>query len=277
VTHRNLACEAERLGFAPGEFNDDGGDFEVLHATAPDGAAWVLRAPRRPSVAAKVPVEGRLLDLVADRLPVEVPRWTVRNEAFVAYRRVPGEPADPLQDDYFHDVGRCLAALHAIPVEEAQETGMPFRPPDQVRAVTARKVRRARDELDLPDALWEHWQAWLRDDRTWPPHSVLAHADVIPDHTLVDGGRLVGLLDWSDAVVGDPAADFRRLRKLFGPQALEALLNSYERHGGRVWPGMRAHVEERVRMGPVDSGLYGIDSGQERYVLAAREQLRALS
>jgi hypothetical protein len=39
---------------------------------------------------------------------------------------------------------------------------------------------------------------------------------------------------------------------------------------------MRRHVEERVRMAPVDSGLYGIDSGQDRYVTSAVERLALL-
>ncbi|TWP46524.1 phosphotransferase [Lentzea tibetensis] len=268
---------AEEIGLEPGEFDESGGDFLVLHASAPDDVKWVLRAPRRPSVAARVPVEGALLDLIADRLPVAVPRWTVRTPDFVAYERLPGAAADPLPQRYFDDVGRFLAALHAVPVDEVAATGLEIRSAAAIRETIARKVHRARAELGISTALWEHWQRWLADDSTWPPRSVLAHADVIPSHTLVADGRVVGLLDWSDALVGDPAADFRRLRKAFGPSALDELIASYERHGGQVWPGMRAHVEERVRMGPVDSGLYGIDSGQERHVAAAREQLRAMA
>lgn len=39
---------------------------------------------------------------------------------------------------------------------------------------------------------------------------------------------------------------------------------------------MRRHIAERAAMSPVNSGLYGVDSGQERYVLAAREQFDRL-
>jgi hypothetical protein len=49
-------------------------------------------------------------------------------------------------------------------------------------------------------------------------------------------------------------------------------LDAYDRHGGVTWAGVQRHVEERVRMAPVDSGPYGIDSGQDRYVRTALEK-----
>ena len=36
----------------------------------------------------------------------------------------------------------------------------------------------------------------------------LLHADLGPDHLLVRSGRLVGVIDWGDARVGDPALDY---------------------------------------------------------------------
>jgi macrolide phosphotransferase len=147
-----------------------------------------------------------------------------------------------------------------------------FRSPRQVRETIDRALHRGRDLLGIPDPLWRRRREWVADDDAWPTHSVLVHADLHPGHTLVSGGELVGVIDWTDIVVGDPAADFRRIGPGFGPERLSDVLDAYLRHGGPTWPGMRRHIAERAAMAPVSSGLSGVDSGQDRYVDAARER-----
>jgi macrolide phosphotransferase len=262
------------IGLRPGSLVESGGDFLVLHALDADGAPWILRRPRREWALRRMGPERALLDLVADRVPVPVPRWRPDIADIAVYRALPGERADDPGDEYFDDVARFLAALHAIPQEEAARTGVEMRLPGEIRSTIARKTHRARTELGLSDELWHHWREWLEDDSTWPRRSVVAHADICPANTLVRGGRLSGVIDWTDSLFGDPAADFRRLAKQFG--RLDELIEAYARHGGATWPGMRRHVEERIRMAPVDSGLYGIDSGQDRYVKSAVERLAGL-
>lgn len=267
----DLNALALELGLRPGELTDTGDDFTVLHASDADGDPWILRAPKREWPARRVGQERALLDLIADRVPLPVPRWRPDVLDVAVYREIPGTVVDVPPGGYFDDIARFLAALHAVPVEEAAQAGVEVRGPDNIREVIARKVHRARAELGLSDALWHHWREWLDDDEPWPPWSLLVHADIKLANTLVHDGALSGVIDWTDALVGDPAADFRRLAAKFG--RLDELLDAYVRHGGATWPGMRRHIEERIRMAPVDSGLYGIDSGQERYVKAAREKL----
>ncbi|MFI6094602.1 phosphotransferase [Lentzea sp. NPDC051213] len=263
------------MGLRPGELVTTGADFLVLHAEDSAGDGWILRAPRREWALKRMAPERALLDLVADRVPIAVPRWRPDVEDIAVYRKLPGTIHDAPPERYFDDVARFLAALHAVPVEQAARTGIEVRGPGAIRETIARKIHRARAELGLSDALWHHWQRWLADDEPWPPRSLLVHADIKPANTLVCDGKLSGVIDWTDSLVGDPGADFRRLVSRFG--RLDSLLSAYERHGGVTWPGMRRHIEERIRMAPVDSGLYGIDSRQDRYVKAALEKLARLS
>lgn len=261
---------AAELGLRPVELADTGADL-VLHAEDDDGAGWILRAPRREWPLRRMGPERALLDLIADRLPVAVPRWLPEVEHVAVYRKLPGTFADPPPEQYFEDMARFLAVLHSVPQDEAARTGIEVREPGAVRETIARKIHHARTELVLPDDLWHHWREWLDDDEPWPPRSLLVHADIKPTNTLVHNGKLSGVIDWTDSLVGDPGADFRRLVTRFG--RLDELLCAYARHGGQTWPGMRRHIAERVRMAPVDTGLYGIDSGQDRYVTSALERL----
>jgi len=56
---------------------------------------------------------------------------------------------------------------------------------------------------------------------------VLAHADLGAEHVLEHDGSLTGVIDWSDAALTDPALDFARLYRDFGPQFLTTALNAY--------------------------------------------------
>lgn len=270
----DLNALAAELGLRPGELVTTGADFEVLHAEDDEGAGWILRAPRREWALKRMGPERALLDLVASHVQVPVPRWRPDVTDVAVYRKLPGAIVDVPPEQYFEDIARFLAALHSVPVEEAARTGVEVRGPDEIRETISRKIHRARTELGLSDALWRHWQEWLADDEPWPPRSLLVHADVTLANTLVHEGALSGVIDWTDSLVGDSGADFRRLVSKYG--RFEELLDAYARHGGVTWPGMRRHIEERIRMAPIDSGLYGIDSGQDRYVKAALEKLATI-
>jgi len=62
-------------------------------------------------------------------------------------------------------------------------------------------------------------------------HEILFHGDFWPGNTLWRAGRLVALIDWEDAAVGDPLADLAngRLEVLFafGEDAMDGFTDAY--------------------------------------------------
>jgi aminoglycoside phosphotransferase (APT) family kinase protein len=80
---------------------------------------------------------------------------------------------------------------------------------------------------------------------------VLCHNDLRAEHIILgEGGRTVsGIIDWSDAVLGDPAQDLALLWLDFGPDVLDRVLASYHGpHDGDLrrrtrWFTARAGVE----------------------------------
>jgi aminoglycoside phosphotransferase (APT) family kinase protein len=56
----------------------------------------------------------------------------------------------------------------------------------------------------------------------------LCHGDLKAAHILVDAGRLAGVIDWGDAVVGDPLWDIARFAHRADGGAVSLLLEGYD-------------------------------------------------
>jgi macrolide phosphotransferase len=220
---------------------------------------WVVKAPRRADVLERAAAERRTLEMVRPRLPVAVPEWRVFSPEVVAYPRLSGDPAAVVDLEAGGYVWRfdetappaafgetlavALAALHGIGHDAAAGAGLRVQGPGEFRQAFAERADRAREVLDVPEPVWRRWQAWLADDTYWPAHSALVHGDLHPAHVLVDGEhRVTGLLDWTEASVADPAADFALFHATLGGGWLAGVLERYRAAGGRVWPRMADHV-----------------------------------
>jgi aminoglycoside phosphotransferase (APT) family kinase protein len=83
--------------------------------------------------------------------------------------------------------------------------------------------------------------------------SVLAHADLGAEHLLAADGLLTGVIDWSDAAVTDPALDFARLYRDFGPTFLDEALDAY----GRDSPAFRRRITFFARCAALEDLAYG--------------------
>ncbi|MFC0429306.1 macrolide 2'-phosphotransferase [Kutzneria buriramensis] len=270
----SMLLEAYENGLELGnrhEVDESGWDFLVLHATAADGTPWILRAPRRPGEYLKA--EGALLDHVRPHLPIAVPDWRIHTDTLIAYPRLPGMPAGGTWLPADDRLGRSVAVLHALPTEPIEALGIPVLDPDDQRKWLIGRLETAIREFDIPDEKVRRWQDWLAATDRWPQDMVLARGDLHPQHLLVEGGRLVGMIDWADATISDPALDFIDPYHYLTPAAFDRLLADYERHGGHVWPGMREHIALRASFGPVIGGTFGLATGRDDLVAEAREEL----
>ena len=254
------------------EIDESGWDYLVVHATAVDGTKWILRSPRHTD-GHYLAAEGPLLDHVRPLLPVAVPDWRISTPTLIAYPRLPGAQADDHWVPADDMLGRCIAIMHALPTEPVQALGVPVFDPDDQRNWISDRLAEARAEYVIADQRWRRWQDWLADTDHWPQDMALARGDLHPQHLLVDGGRLLGLIDWADATISDPSLDFVDPYAHLAPEVFERLLADYERHGGHVWPGMREHIASRASLEPVISGLYGLETGRVDLIDDARERL----
>jgi aminoglycoside phosphotransferase (APT) family kinase protein len=196
--------------------------------------------------------EARLLEVVAPRVSITIPRprFADPDARVLAYERIPGRPLlnRPPPRDAARRLGRFLRELHAVePVEDLVPTD-----PAGADEWLA--------ELDGPPELVRV----LHETRPKPATDlVLAHADLGAEHILELDGSLTGVIDWSDAAITDPALDFGRLYRDFGPAFLDQALEVY---------GRRLEIS-RIEFFARCAALEDLAYGRREYVIAAQRSI----
>lgn len=229
-------------------------------ASIVDGV-WLDREPLRSDVRPKLLTETRLLPWLAPQLPLPVPLpHVVRDEPLrVRHRLIPGSPATHLTSDQGSALGIFFRALHSADSTAAIARGVPAH--DLAWDQHLEDLDRFRREVlpRVPEPLRALAESLLERLSQPPPAPVLVHGDVGPGHILVAAGTVSGVIDWSDAHVGDPALDLAWL--IHGSCAGESVPIAYAADAAFV---RRAH--DWHLLGPWYEVLYGLDIGGPAFV-----------
>ena len=225
------------------EWLRSGWDFDA-YRSADD---WLFRFPRRSEVVSLFEREGPILELARSALPrsVSVPLVTVVSHAvpefpypIAAHRFIPGVRADDVPDALCsalaESIAEALAAIHSVPEAVARAAGMveldrsePGRIDWFIRGSAGVRALNDRDGT-LNEAV--QWLSRVDDPlRRLDAPLRMIHHDVSPEHLLADPetGRLVGILDWTDAILGDPARDFAPLVAFAGWGFVDDVIRHY--------------------------------------------------
>ncbi|HQK31943.1 MAG TPA: aminoglycoside phosphotransferase family protein [Phycicoccus sp.] len=176
------------------------------------------------------------------------------DEGAILMTLVPGEPAEvraPRDRAAFAaTLATFLTRLHMVPVSELGEVVEPDRSQAEWLRETSEAWSAARHLFDPRDQ--RQIEDFLAQPVPDPPRRmVFCHNDLGEEHILLtNGGAAVsGVIDWSDAVLGDPARDLALLWLDFGVEVFEPVLAGYEGlhdddlRGRTRWFAARAGVE----------------------------------
>ena len=238
-------------------FLGSGWEFDTYLTT--DG--WVVRFPRREEMATLFEKERPVHELLAKHLPsqVTIPRVEFFGKPsagfpypVAAHRYIAGFPVDELSSSWLpslaRQIGHVLASLHGIPEDAARQAGALGTPTDY----TADEGRRNWVENGVKslsrfgdlDPVVSRAIAWI--SRASIPSGFdgplrLIHQDLSPEHLLADPetGRITGILDWTDVMLGDAARDFVFLAGWRGWEFVEDVLRHY--------PPVDADFRDRLR------------------------------
>ena len=173
------------------------------------------------------------------------------------------------------ELAEFLDVLHSTPVAEVRALGIP-----ELDLGTELYAPLAEEALPL---LRPRGRAWLRarlnefaagGGSTRAPR-VPIHGDLGGHHVLSgEDGRLRGVLDFGDALIGDAAFDFAGLLNAFSWRFIDLVLTSY--------PGPAAQDADLPRraafyidVAPLYSLVYGVRLGDARLAAHGRRQLAA--
>jgi len=239
-------------------------------ATAVEGR-WLDRVPRFPDAEVQLRNEVRLMPRLAPLLPLTVPVPIVLDESplRVRHRLVPGELATSarLTRDDGCRMGEFLRALHDMPVNIYVESGVPEQTVARAELLATLERMLHRVLPLLPSDQQDTGQALLRRVALRTP-ATLVHGDLAAHHVTSDAGRIVGVLDWKDARVADPAVDLAW--PLYGAsegfaEGVAAAYGATDEELARAldWHRLGPWYEVMWGLGPggsafVDSGLSGI-------------------
>jgi aminoglycoside phosphotransferase (APT) family kinase protein len=237
--------------------------------------SWIFRFPRRSKVAARMRAEAALLPELAPTLPAPVPRLEVAvfaEVSFVGYRKLRGEPLTRGIDDpkVGAALGAFVAAIHRFPRERAVSLGIgDLDHRGELRRFVAELERRVVPLLGTADAARARSMFDGFFTRGGAHEPVLVHGDLGPEHILRQDGNLAGVLDWTDARIGDAALDLAWPLHGTGRRFSEAVANAY---------GADDALQERARfyhrLGPWHEVLYGLDEGRPELVDSGLEAIR---
>jgi aminoglycoside phosphotransferase (APT) family kinase protein len=213
---------------------------ELLEVESPDGRRikMVFRQHgeidlrKNPRIAAD---EYRLLEILhSEGLPVPKPQaldltGDIFSTPYLVIQFVEGEAVDEPADltEYLHQTAFHLSRIHQM---DASRHDLSFLPKLEE---TVHKILGNRHAS--PEEAWNEGR--IRDAlrRVWPwspvNPDVLLHGDFWPGNLLWKEGRLVSVIDWEDAALGDPLADVANARLeilwAFGMEAMHRFTEMY--------------------------------------------------
>lgn len=238
-----------------------GDHFHVGFVVDDRERAWVVRLPGDPVSAALQDASLAFLEGVARYVPFDVPEPAGLaalgdGRRAMVYPYLHGRLVDfallPPGPGIATGIGTALAALHDVPVEAVDETGVPVYDGDECRHRLLSDVDRGAATGLVPPPLLARWERVLDDVSWWrfvtvPVHGYLSNAHLLADFTTEDtsSGRVSALVSWEGSKIGDPAEDLAALSRSAPPEAVDTVFGAYAQHrAGQVDP----HLRERARL-----------------------------
>jgi aminoglycoside phosphotransferase (APT) family kinase protein len=228
LVQRLLAAQFPEWAALPIERVPSSGTDNALYRLGDD---MVVRLPRIDWAAKDVETDARWLPVLAPLLPVELPELLAHGKPAESYpwdwgvykwlageNPVVGSLVSP--EVLARDLARLVTAL--------RELDVPGAPPGSRGAPLATRdaeTRTAIAELDGTvdtDSITAVWDGALQVP-PWPGPPIWTHGDLLRGNLLLRDGRLTGVIDWSGAGVGDPAADLIAAWSVLPADARETL------------------------------------------------------
>ena len=206
--------------------------------TTDDGRLILLKSPLDSLANTDLGTEVRALQVLKNvSLPFGISSYlgktspkAIRNA--LAFEYVPGAPADlsrlRLDDGLVSSIGQAISAIHSIPASLVADAGLPeYEPAERVRTLVA-EFDRAMDTGKVHPDLLERWQTALFDVNLFKYRPTVIHGFLKSDFLLAESDQVVGVIEWGQLSIDDPAIDLAFFYNEASEETAEALVLAYE-------------------------------------------------
>ncbi|WP_244302862.1 phosphotransferase [Leucobacter coleopterorum] len=135
---------------------------------------------------------------------------------------------DHLKEDslLLQPIAEMLAAIHGLPLNVAQQGGLPVRSAQDLRLQATRVIDRAEATRLLPQTVLDRWKHVVETSELWDFAPTMVHGSLDADHLRISSDQITGVVGWSELSVGDPASDMAWLLNA-GSEVLDGVLARY--------------------------------------------------
>ena len=266
------------------EFNNQGQNSDVIVINR----EFIFRFPKYSHVMESLKIETAILNHVSSYLPLDVPAPMFVNlenevigEAFIGYRLIPGEPLwrETFQNIDNQEVARGLAkqlaaflkTLHSVPVDELAVSKLPVDTYSEIANTYTRIQEKLFDLMRTDAQNWaaRHFEGFLGDIDNFEYTPVLKHGDFGPSNILFDKEKqsIVGVIDFGNSGMGDPAYDFAGLLSGYGERFVEYCSDYYPKMENLM---RRIHFYQGTFA--LLEALFGIENGDDDALRAGLEK-----
>ncbi len=217
-------------------------DFDVVVVKDATGTRWIVRAPKRAAAGAALEAEKGLLSALgrakeAGLVTFDVPHPVGAAEVSgdegraIVYTEVRGAqlmlPALEPGPGLAAALGRTLAQIHELPIALVEDQGLPSYTADDYRQRRLAELDAGIQTGKVPPRLADRWEHQLENVSWWRFDPTVVHGDMGEHQIFIADGDVVGIVDWMDARVADPADDLAWLVAAAPEDVVDSVLEAY--------------------------------------------------
>jgi aminoglycoside phosphotransferase (APT) family kinase protein len=199
----------------------------------------VFRFPNSPEYKTILKDEVRLMAYLKNKINITIPqyKYVSSDHSFAGYEIIPGDSLTvakfssiPSGDrsNITKQLASFFTSLHMVELNEIKKFNIPYEKPIEydVRDLSMRFLKPNLDKQDFVNVMRVIEEVDQLTEEQCP--QVLVHNDISPKHIIWDAeNKKVGIIDFSDRSIGDPALDFAELY-LYGKTFVDQVYELYE-------------------------------------------------
>lgn len=231
-----------------GRLPEDSADFDSALIVDSKGKRWRVTSPRHVDASMKLETEQSALNTLTAAaratLPFSVPTiagTVVQGQlrTFV-YHHLVGHVLDLREleteqgRELAREIGRAIAAIHALKHELVEASGLPVFEAEEVRRGMLSQLDHVAESGKVPPELLRRWEEMMENVAWWKFNTTVVHGDLHEERLFINDGRLQAVTGWSALRVGDPAADLAWVLGIENPDTVDAIFDAYAEARGQL-------------------------------------------